>query len=154
MRSYLLSLICAGVICCTASYLFREKSGVGKLVKMLCGLFMTIALLSPLKQIDIRSVDLLQMLQSSESQSIIAQGQQQADDALQEVIIEYCSTYIVEKAKGMGVDIDVQFQLNNADPPIPTAAVITGSVSPYTKAKLITILEQELGIPEDQQTWN
>ena len=154
MKNYLLSIIAAGIICAITGILFPNKDTIEKIVGLMCGLFMTLIVLSPIKKINPVNWGLSYEFQSDQSKHIAEQGQYQAEETLREVITEYCSTYIVEKAKGMGVDIDVQFQLNSNDPPVPTSAVITGTVSPYAKAKLKNILTQDLGIPEDRQQWS
>lgn len=153
MRAYLFSILFAGLLCAFATSLFKSSSGVGKMIGLICGLFMTMTILSPLVKWDpIQHMNMFDVNYSN-CEDAIQEGQQQANSAMREVISQQCRTYIVEKANAMGVDIDAQIVLNDNDLPAPASVTITGLVSPYAKSILQEILSNDLGIPKEQQIW-
>ena len=153
MKAYLLSILSAGLLCAFATSISKSSSGVGKMLGLICGLFMTMTILSPLvKWNPMQHLDTFDV-NRGDSEAIIQEGQVQANSAMREVISQQCRTYIVEKANAMGVDIDAQFILNDNDLPAPTSVTITGPVSPYAKSILQEILSNDLGIPKEQQIW-
>ena len=153
MRQYLIRIVAAGILCALASARFREKDAISRLIRLMCGVFMTLTVISPWRNIKISSFLDSVDLQQDQKNAIISDGKMYSDTAFREVIKEQCRTYIVEKAKGMGVNIDADVVLNQGNPPTPCAVTITGGVPPYTKSRLEELLMQDLGIPEEQQIW-
>lgn len=153
MRQYLLRIIAAGILCALITVCFNKNDTISYLVRLICGLFMMLTVISPWKTIQISSLMDSYELQTDEKDNIIAEGKAYSNDALRDVISEQCRTYIVEKAKGMGVDIDAEVMLSQEDLPTPCAVTISGGVSPYAKTRLEELLTQDLGIPKEQQKW-
>ena len=67
-----------------------------------------------------------------------------------ECIIDSCEAYILDKAKVLGGDITAEVSLN-ADL-IPVFAVIHAE-DQSAKAQLQAILQEDLGIPMENQQW-
>ncbi len=153
MRQYLIRVIACGILCALATVRFQKSDAVGRLIHLMCGIFMTLTVISPWKNIRITSLMEDYEIKMDSKDSVIAEGEAYSNNTLRQVISQQCSTYIVEKANGMGVNIDAEVVLNPEDPPTPCAVTITGSVSPYAKARLEDLLTQDLGIPKEQQTW-
>ena len=65
-----------------------------------------------------------------------------------------CEEYILDKAKAIGMNIQVEVHLNeDMFYPLPVRVMISGRYSPWQKEKLSLILEQDLGVPGNQQEW-
>ena len=47
--------------------------------------------------------------------------------------------------------MDVEVILNHDDTPVPAAVIMKGSVSPYAKQILSSWLQDEMGIPRENQ---
>jgi len=88
-----------------------------------------------------------------EAQGEIDHGVESANTAIRAVIKEQTETYILEKADSMGADLRAQITLDSGNQPFPIAVKISGDVSPYVKKQLISIISNDIGIPEEMQTW-
>ena len=153
MKSYLTGVVCAGILCACVIPLFRNTDTHGKLIRTICGLFMLITVIAPITKVSGLSVDTYLDAVSDDSAYIVEDGTQQAQEFLQAFIKEECETYIVEKANGMGVNIDAEVTLSTIDSQTPYSIRISGAVSPYVKAKLQTVIADDLGIPKERQSW-
>lgn len=153
MKVYIFRIITAGVICAITVALFQKNEAIGKLVKMISGIFMLITILLPLSKIDANIITYIDPVIHSDADVYTQSGCSQAQESLRSIITERCQTYIVEKASSMGVSVDVEVSLNDDTYPSPCAVRILGAVSPYTKQQLQTIISQDLGIPKEQQIW-
>lgn len=153
MKQYILALTAAGTVCAIARQFGGEKGFSGRMIRVVCGIFMAITLLSPLGDFSVSS--LLDALPDYESagQAAAADGKEMADDALRELIISQTRTYILDEAEKMGLDLDVEVTLSDSDPPIPAQVILTGEISPYKKKQLSQMLSQTLGIGQEAQLW-
>jgi hypothetical protein len=59
----------------------------------------------------------------------------------------------LDKATALGAEISVQVHLSGDALPAPNGVTVEGAISPYGKTKLSGILEKDLGIPMEAQTW-
>ena len=153
MKSYVFRIITAGVICTITFSLFQKNETIGKLLKMISGLFMLITILMPLSKIDANIITYIDPTIHRDASVFVQSGCFQAQESLRSIITERCQTYIVEKASSMGVSVDAEVSLNDDTYPSPCAVRVLGAVSPYTKQQLQTIISQDLGIPKEQQIW-
>ena len=75
-------------------------------------------------------------------------------ERIEQVIIDSCATYILDKAEMIGADITVVVRLDVKDNvPYPTGVELSGAYNDQQKQILSNILEQELGIPKEEQKW-
>lgn len=153
MKQYFLALTAAGTVCAIARQLGGEKGFSGRMIRVVCGIFMAITLLSPLGDFSVNS--LLDTLPDYESagQTAAADGKEMAENALRELIISQTRTYILDEAEKMELDLYVEVTLNDSDPPTPDQVIITGEISPYKKKILSQMLSQNLGIGQEDQLW-
>ena len=153
IREYLLSVTAAAVLCGIVSAVAGEKGSQAGIVKLLCGLFLSITVIRPFAQLQIADFsnfasDILQA-----GQSATQDGEDYSLQALRRTIQEETEAYIMDKAAVYSADIHPQVTLSDTDPPVPESCVLTGRVSPYVRQQLMKILETDLGIPEENQTW-
>lgn len=153
MKIYVFRIITAGVVCAIACAMFHKNDALSRLIKMLSGLFMLITILLPLSHLDLNIISFVEPTIQSDGLRFAESGSLQAQESLRGIITERCQSYIVEKASSMGVSVDVEVSLNDETYPKPCAVKIRGTVSPYTKTRLQTIISQDLGIPKEQQRW-
>ena len=153
MKDYILSLLSAALLCCVAQGFFIEKSTVGSVVKMLCGIVMILTVVSPWASIRLR--DLGDCLDSIHSDSSLAVGlgENMAQNELREIIKSRVEAYILDKANNYGAQLTVEVILSEEQIPVPISLHISGNISPYGKKMLSKMISEDLGIGLEDQVW-
>lgn len=153
IREYLLTVTAAAIVCSIAKHLAGDKSTAGKITKVVSGIFLTITVISPIKEFQLSKIDGLfddyRIMAYETAQS----GADMANTAMGDIIKEKTEAYILEEAKKMGVDISVEVKLSESEPPKPDQVIITGIVSPYKKNVLSQYISDNLGISREKQKW-
>lgn len=153
MRQYLLSLICAALLCSIVYGLLDKKSAYFPIIKLICGLFITITAISPLTNISIPDISEFIGDTKFDANQLVNEGKTFSDESMNSIIRENLESYILGVASDIGADIQVEMFLDEKDPPGPSSVKIIGNVSPYKKQRLQQVIEKELGIPEEKQIW-
>ncbi len=153
IKEYILSVCAAAVLCSLVKGFVDKKGPAGELVHMMCGVFLTVTAVSPLLQFRVRDISSYVQSFSFEASEITSAAEQEAEAAMNEIIIAKAREYIMDKATSMNTDIEVDILLTDDTPGIPCGAVIVGNVSPYAKTRLTQIMESDLGIPREAQQW-
>lgn len=149
IKSYLLSVTAAALICCIVSSL-AGKGSSAKILKLLCGIFLTAAVIKP--AVDIRLGDIYAFTDSLtvSSDLAVSQGEKFAAEEMKRIIKQKTEAYILDKAKSLGAEISVEVALNDY---VPATVTIVGEVSPFVRSSLSTSIAQELDIPPEEQIW-
>lgn len=152
-RKYLLSVICASIITAVLNSLSEKKTSPYAMIRLLCGLFMALTVISPL--VSIRLTDYVEYFEnfSSDADRLVLSGEVMAQNELRSIIKSKTEAYILDKAVSMDTVLNVEVTLNNDDPPIPCGVTLTGSVSPYSKDVLSRLIASDLGIAKEDQVW-
>lgn len=151
IRGYIISVIAAAIICAILQMIFPSKYSGSSVMKLICGAFVMITVISPLKNIQIQDLtDQISVLKIT-AQEYTDEGVLIATQERQLLIKEQTETYITNKAKGIGITISAQVQLNQDD--IPVGITISGSASPYKKQQVNNWITQDIGIPEAEIIW-
>lgn len=153
IRQYLLSVILAAIFCALTVNILGKKGVYTAVVKLLTGLFMAVVVIAPWRKLQI--TDLSGYLDSLnfEASEIVQEGEDMAAEATASIIKDNIEAYILDKAFSLGLDIQVNVVLTETSPFAPDSVTVSGSVSPYAKQKLQKIISDELGIPEEKQSW-
>lgn len=152
IREYLIGVTAAALVCALVTRL-QGKGTVGAVIRLMAGLFMALAVVSP--WLDIRLdglVDFTSDLQL-EADALAAQGENSAREAMAEVITGQTRTYILDKAASLGASLTVEVALTAQELPVPRAVTLRGSISPYAKQELSAYIAVNLGIGTEAQTW-
>ena len=147
---YVLSLITAALIGGILTGLLPGGS-CGKLLKLLCGVFLLAAVLRPLGKVELPDVELWLSGQDLDARAAVEEGMSYARSQKRQVICSRLEAYFLDKAAELGMDIGVELSLDGAD--CPQAVRLTGSVSQSRRERLGEVLETELGIPKENQCW-
>lgn len=151
LRGWILSLAGTAVICAVASAL-TPKGQVKRVVELLCGIAMTAALLSPLLR-PVPGDYALHLAQYRDAADTLIAGAEEISRNLDRSYIEAeLEAYILDKAEALSAHADgakVTLRWDTAGVWVPVSAAVD---APY-HAALSRILEGELGIPPDAQTW-
>ena len=150
---YLLSLICASILCGIVSGLLGKSGTQAAVGKLLCGVFLTIALIKPWASVQLEAFGDYLNAFSADAQMIIDNTVSETDKQRMRIIKTQLETYILDKAASLEVDITVDVELQNIQPHIPCAVTIYGAVSPSAKSLLQQLMEEDLGISREDQQW-
>lgn len=150
LRAYVLGIAAASMLCGVLIRLTRN-SGSAEIVRMLCGIFLTIVLIQPLTGKKDRLWEATLPDVGEQAEEIIAEGRAAAEDSRKEFIKERLEAYILSRAGELGADIQADISLGKDC--LPTHIRVMGSISPIYRSKLAQIIASELGIPRERQEW-
>lgn len=153
VRQYLLSVISAAIICAIAIRISAQKGMITSMVKLLAGLIMSITVISPLVKLRIDDISDYFGALEMEAGSYIDEGQESAAIERSAIITERIESYILDKATSLGMSIEVNVVLSDVDNQTPSYIYLCGEVSPYDKKQMQQFIENDLGIPEENQLW-
>ena len=153
IRSYLISVICAAIICSIVATISSKKSANSAIIQMISGLFLAITMISPLVKIRLSDYSHYFDSFSMDAEMVVTMGEKAAAEEMRAIIISQTEAYILDKAVSMDAVIDVEVKLNDDYPPVPCEVTISGSVSPYAKETLSRYIANDLGISKEDQYW-
>lgn len=153
IKTYLLSVIAAAIICGIVVRIIGEKGTMGAMAKLLAGLFLAFTMIRPLANVHIDGIANFTDSFSDEASRSAVMGEAMAKDALSASIKAQVEAYILDKAGDMNVSLTVEVTVSEDEIPVPTAVRIKGAVSPYAKKQLQALISEDLGIEKERQTW-
>lgn len=154
LREYLLSVIGAVMICAIITRFVNGSDTLRTLTKLLCGLFIVYTAIKPLPIINLSGISAITSRYSVEAQTSAQLGIDMSSDVLRQSIKEQTQAYILDKAKTLKADLQVEVELSEDDIPVPMRVSIIGKVSPNAKKQLTAMIEKDLGINMEYQRWN
>ena len=154
IKAYVFRIVIAAIVCGIASSLLKEKTASGKIVNLLCGIIMAITILSPVVSISFKKITSYYSSISYDAAQYVNDGKMAAQESIADIIKSQTEAYILDKANSLGLQISVEVELDDSNNSVPCGAVITGAVSPYAKGSLEAYMQEQLGIPKENQQWN
>ena len=150
LRGWLTSVIYTAMVVAVAENM-APPGGMKKIISMVGGLILLIMLVKPLDQLEI---GFLRQSYDSYARSVEMRQEELEKDSLQELerlIEQRTSAYILDKAKGLGLDcqVTVRCQVGEEGVPYPHRVTIQGTVSEELKIWI----GEELGIPAERQVF-
>lgn len=153
MGQYLLKLTAVALFCAVVVGFVGDKGALGKLVKLITGIFMIVTIAAPLGTLDMNGwTDYIDKL-TLQTGSAVQDGENFAKDTLVGIIMEETSSYILDKAKAYDARLEVEVTVDDSAVPAPCAVRIQGSISPYGRQQLQRIIQEDLGIKLEAQEW-
>lgn len=153
VKAYVLRLVAAAILCGILRVFLNEKNTVGKIGRLLCGLFMMITLLSPVTQFSFKDITWYFESLTEQAEEYANNGKLSAEKSICGIIKEQAAAYILDKAEGIGLKIAVEVELSEDHNPVPCGVTISGDASPYAKEIIRSYIETNLGIPKERQIW-
>ncbi len=153
LRSYILSIVAGAVICGIVIKLLGDKGTQGAVAKLMAGLFLTFTVIRPIADIRVGKIGDILDIYTTDAMAAVDEGSQMTRDGLAQSIKTQTEAYILDKAKALGLAVQVNVTLSEDELPIPVGVTISGAVSPYAKGRLAGILSEELGIEKEAQKW-
>lgn len=154
IRKYLLSVIAAALLSSLVLSLIPNGT-IQKVIRMGCGLLLTICLLSPLLRLDASNMasyfSELQILSDEAAFDISLQN----EEVVRDIIKQKAETYIWDKAKSLGIELQrVEVTIHHDKiTPYPESVRITGFCREAEKTMLARFIEDNLAIPNAQQEY-
>ncbi len=154
MKTYILGIISAAIICGFVELFLTKGTTVGQIARLLGRLLIVISLIAPLKNISFSDISGYFDTLNTNAEIYVEDGKYFARDQTAGIIKSKLEAYILDKANKMQCDIVVEVSVSDDEIPFPTEVEINGSVSPYTKEVLCSYIEDSLGIAREKQRWN
>lgn len=154
VRGWLLTVIAASLICALADALMPQGA-VRRVGRLVCGLVMLAAILSPLTELDISGgqrwlEDYLASLENRE-----AELTETVNGQMKVIIEQKYAAYIVDKAAQLGVacSVQVECELTEEGLYLPARARVSGALTEGERAQITQIIREDLGVPESEQMY-
>lgn len=148
MKAYLLKVICAAMVCALTEAVAGKGPGQ-QTRRLVCGLFLVLAVLSPLADTKLPRLDLGSL--EKDARSAVADGQAQARTARDQCITEACEAYIWNKAVAMDLELEVRVELD--DEGFPVRVELFGPAGPLARQELTDTVVRDLGLEEGDVIW-
>lgn len=152
LRLWIFRILCAALGCAVLTSLPLQESRK-KLLRFLCGIFLTIVLFSGFPGVNLPELAGEILPDPSQFSAPAVSGEDMSMDAIRQLIIQETEAYILHKAAALGVDIRVDVTLSAGEFPVPESVVIRGACTDEQKALLTAMMAGELGVPEEGQRW-
>lgn len=153
LAQYVLSVCCCALI---GGILlsFAPKGAAGQLQKLIIGIFVSFSLISPLRELELKAAIRLPEDLYREGVSIASAARTDSRHEIANIIMDQAGAYILEEAKRLNVNIQIESITLDEDTLKPEGVAISGSVSPYDRTMLAGYIETTLGIGKEAQVWN
>lgn len=151
MGQYILSITAAAIIPAIVNSLLDKKGSASALVQLMGGLFLAFTMIQPIVRFDFSHITSFWEEISEEGASATAAGQTYAENQKAVIIKDNVEAYILDKAQTYEADLEVEVSLDQNQ--VPSQVTLRGAISPYAKARLQRTIEEDLGIPKEEQQW-
>ena len=152
MKAYFLSVICSAILCGILTGLLEKKETPGKILRLICGVFLSFTVIRPITDVKLDSLSLINDAWISEGEAASATGADSSAQAIRAIIKQETGAYILDKAISLDGERAAEVILDEAC--IPCGVVLEGKISSQGKQKLEQLIAEDLGIPKEEQIWN
>ena len=150
LKQYLLSVLGCALVCGIFSQMVADTSRK-KGIHMICGIVTAISICYPLTKVDLEKYVRFPDADWLQAEDYISSGVNAASLEQEKRIKDSCQTYILDKARGLDTEIKIEITLNEEG--LPYRAEIQGEAEAKVQKELQRILETDLGISKENQTW-
>lgn len=152
IRSYFFSVLCTALVCGILIDV-SEKTFYQKQLRMVCSIFLALALLHPLIRSRLPVINDPWESYLQEAREAAARGEHISRQAEAQIIKQETEAYILKEAESLGADIRVEITMEDGTPPFPKTAAISGCFDADTENALEQLLVEAIRIPKESQTW-
>lgn len=153
IRQYLIAVTAAAIICGIAKSIADEKAVSGTVIRLIAGLIMTLTVLSPLLKLNLGELPDITSGFVADGKLAATQGKELAQQQLNAIIKDRLRAYILDKAASFGAELEVEVLMPEDGSVHPNGIILRGTVSPYAKARLQEMIEEDLNIAKEKQQW-
>jgi len=154
LRSWILGLTSVCIL--TAAALTLTRGGpLSRMTRFVCALVLTAVLLSPLLSPDM-DVYALSLAEYRRTAAALTEDMGRTEQELNRLYIEAeCAAYILDEARRLGLEGRAEVRAKWRDNCwVPWEAELTLRGESGQRRKLSAVLEAELGIPAERQSWH
>lgn len=153
-RLWLLSIVSVSLLCALADALM-PKGAVKRVGRLACGLVLAAAVLTPVVQLDVEDGQRWLEDYFSDLEYRRTELKEQVDTGMKTIIEQEYAAYIVDKAAQLGLTCTVRVECRMGEEGLylPIWAELTGGFSQAERAELARVLEEELSIPPQGQSF-
>ncbi len=154
IRSWLLGITCAAMVLALAEAITPE-GGIRRIGKIAGGLLLLVMAIQPVLKLDEnalrRALDDYRLDVGDHSEQLTEQN----DLLYKTIIAENTAAYILDKAEGLGIscEVEVSVAYDEGGAPYPHGVRILGDWTQTQQTQLSTLVEEELGIPPERQSF-
>ena len=156
LRSWIITIVSTAAFCALIITV-TPKGRVYGAIKLICGLSMIIAIVSPLIDLDFSAYS-EKLMKYGDSARELTDGAEEYGDKLNRTFIEdKCAAYILDKAENCGVypdEVSVAAEWSMDGYWYPVSAYMRCDCSDELRNRLSGVIEAELGISEERQVWS
>lgn len=153
LGQYLLSVLVSAIICALAKSVSNEKTVPGAMIRLAAGIIMATAVLSPLLTLNPADLPAISKDIAQEADAAVTEGKEMAEQEMRSIIIERVEAYILDKAASFGAVLDVEVLMASDGSNQPAGVILSGSISPYAKSQLQSIIAEDIQIAKEYQQW-
>ncbi|MGI6013391.1 MAG: hypothetical protein ACOX7K_03790 [Oscillospiraceae bacterium] len=155
-RNWILSLT-ATALFCSIALAMAPKGRAGGVLRLVCGIALSLALIAPLIQLDLSAYTDSVTSFSQTYRDVTTRAEEQAESLYRGIIEEECAAYIWDKAERCGMvvtAVSVTAQWDDVTENWLPHTISIDVPSDTDTAALSAAIETELGIPAERQEWN
>ena len=149
-KQYIFSIIVTACICGVLTQILSE-SKCKSAMQLVCGTVLAIIILQPLSRVRVDALIPDSFGAENTVDRYIRAGERTAEIARAEYIKTACEAYILNRARALDENLQIQISLNKDL--LPELAEIKGAYGPAEQTELQNILTTEFGIPKENQIW-
>ena len=153
MAGYISALAAAAILCGIANAITGEEGAAGKAIKLMSSVILLLCILKPVLRLNMGQYSGFLDGITADAQSAVSNGENVAQDALRDIIISRTEAYILDKATLYGAQLSVTLTLTEDALPVPASVTLRGNYSPYARQRLSEVLQEDLGIGQEDQLW-
>lgn len=128
------------------------SEGTPKLLLRLVGsILLTVTALSPLTDLRFPELSEWDVSCALQGEAAAAAGEALAQESRNTIIQQRTAAYILDKAAALGAQITPEVELDSHG--LPRSVMIRGDLTGQQRQRLSGIMEEDLGIPKEKQTW-
>ena len=154
VRSWLLAVIAASLLCAVAGALM-PPGGVERVGRLVCGLVMLGAVLSPAATLDAAEGQrwLEGWLDSIQHREEELEGT--VNQQMKSIIERECAAYIVDKAAQLGLTCRARVECQPSEDGLylPVRTEVAGPMTAEVQGRLIRTIAEDLGVPPEAQIY-
>lgn len=153
LRSWLLAVISVSLLCALADALM-PRGPVRRVGRLVCGLVLLAALLSPIAQLDAAGGQRWLEDYFASVDGRAAELREELNGQMKVIIERECAAYIVDKAAELGWTCAAQVECRMSEDGLylPCRAWVAGPLTEEERAGLTRMISEDLGVPESEQS--
>ena len=129
VRRYVMTLAAAAMLCALVKAIAPGHKGQEKILSLVCGIFLLATALGPLGLLRLPELSDPTAQARVEAGQAAERAEEEAKQQMTAIISEEAVSYILDKAGDLGLELEVQVELD--ENLLPWSVRLQGAVSPY-----------------------